>query len=249
MSRKRFTKLFQLALSIPIRLILILFSGFIVTGKKNMIGIDRSRGVILAANHNSQLDSIFLSCSIPLLSSLGPVYFVSLEKEKYQSFPVGRYFYGGRLFELLGAYSIKQGLKDYAITLSKHIELLVKGKTVAIYPEGARVPGYMLGEAHGGVAYLAKVSGAPIIPVAITGDEDIHWHQFFTFQHKIKLIYGTPIYFEDIDESDLPEEKRYHIASQKVMRAIEELLKDIWDKARIPKPMVVTKTTRQSDSL
>jgi 1-acyl-sn-glycerol-3-phosphate acyltransferase len=239
MKRELVTKVFQLAVSVPVRIFLIFFSTLSVSGKDNLRNLDRSKGVILAANHNSQLDSVALPCSLPLSSELAPVYFVSLESKRYENYPIGRYFYGGRLFELLGAHSIKRGLKDYATTLAKHIELLAEGKTVAIYPEGARVPGYVLGEAHGGVAYLAKVSGAPIIPVAITGDEDIHMHQFFTFQRKLKIIYGEPLYFEDIDEPTLPEETRYHVAAQKVMQAIGGLLKTTWDKARIPKPMVI----------
>ncbi len=239
MSQEQAIKIFQLLLSIPVRLFLIFFGTLAVTGKDNLRGLDRSKGVIFAANHNSQLDSICLPCSLPLASDLAPVYYVSLESEKYSGYPIGKYFYGGKLFELLGAFSIKRGLKNYASTLAKHIELLSEGKTVAIFPEGARVPGYVLGEAHGGVAYLAKVSGAPIIPVAITGDEDIHAHQFLTFQRKLKLIYGEPIYFEEIDEPNLPEDKRYHVAAQKVMHAIDGLLKTTWDKARIPKPMVI----------
>jgi len=241
MMSDKLTTFLQFAASIPVRLLLMFFSGFIVKGKSNLKGLDSSRGVILVANHNSQLDSVALPCSLPLFSPLAPTYFVSMEKSKYNGFPLGKYFYGGKLFSLLGAYGIKKGLRDYAVTLAKHIELLGMGKTVIIYPEGARVPGYMLGEAHGGVAYLAKVSGAPIIPIAITGDEDIQWYQFLSFQRKLKLIYGKPIYFDEIDEPNLPENKRYHVAAQKVMQAIESLLKETWAKARIPKPMLVSK--------
>lgn len=241
--RDRLTMVFQLLLSIPVRLGLIFFGTLSVSGKNNLRGLDRSKGVIFAANHNSQLDSAALPCSIPLASDLAPVYFVALESEKYQGYPIGKYFYGGKLFELLGAYSIKKGLKDYSSTLAKHIELLSQGKTVAIYPEGARVPSYKLGEAHGGVAYLAKVSGAPIVPIAITGDEDIQIHQFFLFQRKLKIIFGAPMYFKDIDEPNLPEETRYHTAAQKVMHSIDGLLKTTWDKARIPKPMVIEPQT------
>lgn len=239
-----FVHLFQLILSIPLKIVLILFAGFSVRGFHELSKLNVSRGVILAANHNSQIDSITLPCALPLFSRLGPVYFVSLEKKSYQRFTLGKYIYGGRLFAMLGALSIKEGLKNYAATLSKHIELLSMGRTVAIYPEGSIVSGYTLGEAHGGVAYLAKVSGAPIIPVAITGDENIRWYQFLFFQRRIKLTFGEPIYFEQIDEPSLPESKRYHVAAQKVMHSIEILLKDTWAKEMVPKPMIVSPTRR-----
>ena len=114
MTRDSFTKAFQLFISIPVRIVLIFFSTLVVVGKDNLRGLDRSKGIIFAANHNSQLDSISLPCSLPFMSDLTPVHFVSLENEKYSGYPIGKFFYGGKLFECLGAYSIKSGLKNYA---------------------------------------------------------------------------------------------------------------------------------------
>ena len=202
--------MFQILLSIPVRIFLKLFCGFKVRGFENLSGVDTTHGLILASNHKHQVDSVMLACALPLASGLGPVNFVALSKGEYERFPIGRYIYGGFLFRLVNGYSIKSGLKDYASTLVKHIELLKLGKTVSIYPEGKIIYTDELGQAHGGVAYLAKVSNAPIIPIAIKG---------------MQLTFGKPIYFDEIDEPSLPEEKRYRAGASKVMSKNGQLIK------------------------
>ena len=222
----KITYIIQTIVSTPFRIALTFFADYRVRGLANLRDIGTSKGLIFASNHNSQIDSIVIPCSLKLFSQLSPVYFVALEQSDYQRFPIGRYFYGGPLFRLLGAHSFKRGARDYSVSLAKHIELLKEGRTVSIYPEGKIVPGKSLGEAHGGVAYLARSSGAPIIPIAIIGEEDIRWWQFFLFKRKITVIFGKPINFEEIDEPSLEEGVRYRLAAQKIMAEVGRLIKD-----------------------
>lgn len=212
--------------SIPFRIALFLFTRFQTHGYRSLLGMDESRGVILAPNHSNQIDSILVPCALPLFSKWAPVYFVSLDRKEYKRFPIGRYFYGSFIFTMLGAFSIRTGLRNYEATLSKHIELLKRGKTVAIYPEGNITPGKNLGEAHGGVAYLAKVTGAPIVPVSITGEENLKWWQFFLGRKTLKVTFGHPIYYSYIDEPHLDDSIRYHAVAQKVMHAIAGLQRE-----------------------
>ncbi|HEY4514897.1 MAG TPA: lysophospholipid acyltransferase family protein, partial [Candidatus Paceibacterota bacterium] len=190
----------QRIVSIPFRILLFIFGSFKVSGYGSLSGVDASKGIILASNHSNQIDSVILGCAPPLFSKLSPVYFVSLDKSHYKRFPIGRFFYGSFIFTMLGSFSIERGLRNYEATLAKHIKLLKQGRTVTIYPEGRMTPGMNLGEARGGVAYLAKVTGAPIIPVCITGEENLRWWQFFLGRSTLKLTYGHPIYFSYIDE-------------------------------------------------
>ncbi|HEY4518527.1 MAG TPA: lysophospholipid acyltransferase family protein [Candidatus Paceibacterota bacterium] len=214
----------QAPVSLPFRLLLFFFVGLKTRGLANLHNIDTSRGLIFASNHNNQLDSIVIPCAIPPFSRLGPIYFVANEKKYYSRFPIGKYFYGGPLFRALGAYSVKKGLHNYAESLATHIKLLKLGRTVSIYPQGRIVYDKDIVEAHGGVAYLAKASNAPIIPINISGDKDIRWWQFFLLQRKITVTFGKPISFAEIDEPSLSEDKRYHAAAQKVMVEIEKLI-------------------------
>ncbi|HEY4493438.1 MAG TPA: lysophospholipid acyltransferase family protein [Candidatus Paceibacterota bacterium] len=213
----------QTLVSIPARIALVLFCNLKVEGLANLEGLGASRGVILASNHCNQLDSVALPCALPILSSLGPVYFVALEHKDYKRFPVGRYIYGTWIFRILGAYSIKRGLKNYAASLATHVRLLSSGKTVSIYPEGKIHYGEGMGEARGGVAYLAKETGAPIVPVAITGSKNATLLDLLTFRREIRVAFGHPTYSNYIDEPDQPEETRHHKAAQKVMYRIAEL--------------------------
>ena len=214
----------QTIISIPLRVILFLFVDLRVKGFANLNNIDTSHGLIFASNHNSQLDSVVIPCALPIFSRLGPVYFVALESKEYARFPIGRHFYGGWLFKILGAYSFKKGLHNYADSLVTHIHLLKSGRTVSIYPQGGIIYGNEVGEAHGGVAYLAKASDAPIVPITIVGDKNMRWGAFFTFRRRIRVLFGKPITFNEIDEPTLPEDKRYHAAAGKVMAEIGRLV-------------------------
>ena len=52
-------------------------------------------------------------------------------------------------------------------------ELLDDGRLVGIYPEGTRSRDGDLHRGHTGVAHLAMMTGAPIIPVGIVGTERV----------------------------------------------------------------------------
>src|SRR3989344_6436277 len=97
----------QTVLSVPCRFALILFGNLRVRGLSNLNNLDTSKGVILASNHVSKLDSIIIPCSFSSFSKFSPVYFVALERKEYMHFPIGRHIYGSFIFKLLGAYSVK----------------------------------------------------------------------------------------------------------------------------------------------
>ncbi|HEY9582903.1 MAG TPA: lysophospholipid acyltransferase family protein [Candidatus Paceibacterota bacterium] len=218
------TELAQFILSIPTRLLLIICADFKAEGLEILDNIDTSKGIILASNHVSQLDSIAIGCALPPLSKFAPIYYVALAKKEYFRFPIGKYIYGGAIFRLLGAYAIQRGVKDYALALANHIPLLKQGKTISIFPEGRVQHGGKLGEARGGMTYMSHVSGAPIVPTAIIGLDDVRWWEFLMCKRKVIIRFGNPIYFSEIDEPSLPPEIRYHKAAQKVMLKVGELI-------------------------
>ena len=115
-------------------------------------------GVILAANHRSFLDPFVLGCCVRR-----PIYFVA--KQELFKIP-----FVGWLLNCLGAFPVRRGESDED-TVATAVELLRRGEAVVIFPEGTRIPAGSLGRPKRGVGRLALESGAPVVPVAVTGSE------------------------------------------------------------------------------
>ena len=71
--------------------------------------------------------------------------------------------------------------------------MLRAGKVLAVFPEGLRSGGEVAW-ARRGAAYLAMVSGAPIVPVAILGTREPGQskNQLPRLRGSIHLVYGEP---------------------------------------------------------
>ncbi|KND47574.1 MAG: 1-acyl-sn-glycerol-3-phosphate acyltransferase [Parcubacteria bacterium C7867-006] len=191
-----------------------------IRGKENFVGL---RGpVIIAANHTSELDVTTASMLLPFFSPLLPIYFVSDPKEKFKTFGWRNYIYGGIFFNLLGGYAIHSGHKDYAISLTDHIELLKKGRTVYIFPEGKRTLDGNLSPARGGLGFLAFQSKATVVPVAINTFHALSWKVFLLRKRKVVIDILKPIKADELFITDNPTVDDYRRASQLVMDVIRE---------------------------
>ncbi|MBF0807462.1 1-acyl-sn-glycerol-3-phosphate acyltransferase [Rothia nasimurium] len=135
-----------------------------------VVGVENipvASGAILASNHVSFIDSIFLPLAAPR-----QVFF--LAKSDYFTTPGLK----GRLmkwfFTSVGQLPIdRSGGAKSAESLAAAVTALREGKLVGIYPEGTRSPDARLYRAKIGVARLALEAGVPIIPVAQFGNEDV----------------------------------------------------------------------------
>lgn len=110
--------------------------------------------VILASNHIGWLDG-------PLMIAGSPRPAHALVKSEM--------FRGatGRLLRLAGQISVRRHEID-AGAVRRAVRALRAGQVVAMYPEGERGAGE-LEHIEPGVAYLALVTGAPVVPVAVFG--------------------------------------------------------------------------------
>jgi 1-acyl-sn-glycerol-3-phosphate acyltransferase len=131
-----------------------------VTGREH---IPASGGAILASNHLSIVDSVFL----PLMVDR-PVTFAAKSE----------YFTGTRPIDrITGAYlrATKQlsvdraGARAAQDMLEAALGLLREGSLFGIYPEGTRSPDGRLYRGKTGVARLALEGRAPVVPVAMIG--------------------------------------------------------------------------------
>jgi 1-acyl-sn-glycerol-3-phosphate acyltransferase len=144
-----------------------------VTGTEN---IPPTGGVILASNHLSFVDSLFM----PLLC---PRQVVFLGKADYFESWRTRWF-----FEGVGVIPVRrEGGSAGEAAMLAGIRALKEGKVVGIYPEGTRSPDGRLYRGKTGVARMALEAQVPVIPVAISGTPEI-----MPIDAKIPRLTGTP---------------------------------------------------------
>src|SRR3989344_3439975 len=155
-----------------------------IFGLENLKFIDKHRPIIFASNHKSLIDPFIIPWALGPFSKLLPIYFLTLEKKYYSHLPLN-FLFGGILFDILGGVKTVRGIKEYEISLCHHIELLRCKRNMCIFVEGGIQKGDTLGEAKSGIGYLAKVSGAIVVPVAIKRS------QRRTFPDTV--IFGKPI--------------------------------------------------------
>lgn len=206
----------------------IVFKGFArleIRGAENVKGI-KGR-VIFAPNHASEWDGPLVRTCLPYFWAGSPMYYVGMTREFYR--PLGlikSFLYGGAFFNMLGAYPAYRGTKDYAVSLSHFIELLSQDHAVCIFPEGGRTKDGTLGEARGGVAFLAKETGAPTVPVAIQGLTRLKSRQLFSFNRRVTVTFGKPIPADELVPGSMPAIEDYKEGSKKIMAQVSAMLQN-----------------------
>jgi 1-acyl-sn-glycerol-3-phosphate acyltransferase len=114
--------------------------------------------VILAANHRSFLDPFVIGCCLRR-----PIYFMA-KKELFDNRLIGWFL------NCLGAFPVRRGDSDED-SVATALALLERGEAVVVFPEGTRHRSGPLHAPKRGVGRLALESGAPVVPIAITGTE------------------------------------------------------------------------------
>ena len=123
--------------------------------------------VIIASNHRSFFDSVV----IPVVA---PRQVVFLAKQDYFT---GTGVKGALVrgwFEGLGMVPVDRDDTRAAIaSLGIALDVLGRGEVFGIYPEGSRSHDGRLYRGRTGVGHLALTSGAPVVPVGLTGTEHV----------------------------------------------------------------------------
>ncbi len=120
--------------------------------------VPASGGIIVATNHMSRID-------IPLLFSLpARPDITALVTDKYQNYPFFKWF-----AITAGGIWIDRTKADFT-AFRMSAEALADGRALGIAPEGTRSEGQLL-EGKSGTVLLALKTGAPVIPVGISGTE------------------------------------------------------------------------------
>jgi len=132
-----------------------------ITGRKN---VPRGKPYIVAINHVSLYEAPFIGVFWPeQLEVMGAVDVWSRPGQNilarlWGGIPVHRGEYDRRVFDIV-------------------LAALAAGYPLLIAPEGERSHKPGMQPAKPGIAYLAELSGLPVIPVAIVGTTDDYWHK------------------------------------------------------------------------
>jgi len=152
--------------------------------------IPKEKPVIFVANHQGAAD-------IPLLLAFLPIPFRFAIKTELFKIPLfGWYLKKANYFSIdremvLSAYQ----------TLETIVEIIKQGGSVLIFPEGTRSWDGSLGKFKRGSLMPALKSGAPLLPIAISGSYHIlPRNQWLVFPHPVKLRVGKPIYIKTQEE-------------------------------------------------
>lgn len=182
--------------------------------------------VIFSANHTSELDVTALPLVLPFFSTLRPMYFVMKSRKKMKEFGWRNFLYGSGFLTLLGGCDIRSGYKNYAIALHTHLKLLRNDKSVCIFPEGKRTQDGLFGPAHGGLGYLAYVSRATVVPLAIDTFFNISWKEFWRGRRKVTLKIGEPVSVNEMFPSAMikPSLQDFRHAAQMILDKSRQLM-------------------------
>ena len=134
----------------------------VVEGVEN---VPPSGPVILASNHLSFADSVVIPC-------VAPRKVVFLAKMEYFTAPGVKGRLSKAWFTGLGAVPVsREDTKSAIDSLQTALDVLRRGDALGLYPEGTRSRDGRLYRGRTGVAHLALVSGAPIVPVGLHGTD------------------------------------------------------------------------------
>ncbi len=183
-------------------------------------------GVILAANHISHVDPLTL-CDWVLHDVRRIPRFLAKDTLFKGSGIVGRTMRGA------GQIPVYRKTADASLALRDAVDALRRGECVVIYPEGTvtRDPQKWPMVPKTGVARLALLSGAPVVPVAQWGPQDILDSYRRPGLHllprkRVRMLAGPPVDLSPYAGKELTAEV-LRSATADVMRAITRLVEEL----------------------
>ena len=172
--------------------------------------------VIIASNHLSFSDSIFMPLVVPRKVTF-------LAKSEYFTSPGLKGFIKKITFIALGQVPVdRSGGRASEAAIITGLRVLERGDCIGIYPEGTRSPDGRLYKGRIGIARLAIESGAPVIPVAMFNTAEIQpTGQVVPKVRRVEMIFGEPLYFENY--GDPTDQKVLREVTDRIMNTIQAL--------------------------
>lgn len=180
-------------------------------------------GIIVAANHVSEIDPLVVG---HFLVDLGRAPRFLAKSELFRKPPMKWIVEGAKQIPVYRKAS------DASAAVAPAVEALKQGECVLIYPEGSatRDPEMWPMKARTGVARVALLSGAPVIPIAMWGPQDVLPYKarrpMLFPRRTMKLVAGPPVDLSSYAGKPLTAEVLY-AATDTIMRRIAAQLGEL----------------------
>jgi 1-acyl-sn-glycerol-3-phosphate acyltransferase len=162
-------------------------------------------GLVIAANHVSNLDPPLLGIALPR-----PVSYMA--KKELFAMPVLK-----QLIPRLNAFPVDRQAGGTA-ALRAALRMLKDGRCVGIFPEGGRnVTG--TNEEKAGAAFLAAASGVPVVPAALVGTRTLRPFG------RVTVVFGDPMTVRRDRQSDGADVEKGAAEIMQRIRALEESIR------------------------
>ena len=175
---------FYYIVKLIIRMILFLFTRYQVNGKEN---IPSQGPLLVVANHLNLADPPIVGVSLTRRVRF-------MAKEELFRSRFSRY-----IITALGAFPVHRGRVDRA-ALRQAERILADGLALAMFPEATRSKNAQLQPVFPGSALIALRSGAPILPVGITGTEKIKGATSLLRRPQITVNIGRPFHLPSVND-------------------------------------------------
>lgn len=185
---------------------LVLFTRWRITGKEHC---PQEGPLIVVANHLHLFDP-------PLLGASVPRRIVFMAKEEVFRHPLE-----GPLVRGYGAFPVRRAILDRE-ALRRAEQVLAEGLALGMFPEGTRSKVAQLQPGLSGAALLAIRSGAPILPVGISGTDRLKSISGLLSRPTVTVNIGPPFHVSQRDGRVT--KAQLTAATDLMMRRIAELL-------------------------
>ncbi len=180
--------------------------------------VPASGPVIIASNHLSFIDSIVIPLAVPTRRV------TFLAKNEYFT---DRSLAGlpRRVFlRTMGAVPVQRDEQRHAqAALNTALEVLQKGWAFGIYPEGTRSRDGLLYRGRTGIGWLALAAEAPVVPVGLTGTDQVQpVGARVPRVHRVRIRFGPPVMPGDYAGISAPAQARRRLTDD-VMDAVAAL--------------------------
>lgn len=167
---------------------------------------------LIVINHLGDADVVLLAASLPVsIDGLGKV-------------EIDEHWLAGPTFRAYGMIGVHRGRPDRK-ALRSALEGFAEGRMIALAPEGRQSVTGGLEEGTEGAAFLAMKSGAPIVPIAMTGTENENiYNRKWWRRVRVTLSVGQP--FKLQEQAD--RQKMLRDGTSQIMESLASLLPEFY---------------------